>query len=88
MKKIDESVVLKVIAREPFRVFYEGPAKVVSAANDIGDFDILPGHADFFSILSPGEVLISTNADEPVTIKITNGIAAVRNDEVMLFLNM
>ena len=78
---------LRVIARAPFEVFYEGNAKGVSAANSVGEFDILPGHADFFSILKAGEVMITTDS-EPIMIKITNGIVAVRDNEVMLFLNM
>lgn len=86
MKRTD--VDLQVIARAPFEVFYEGPAKAVSASNPVGDFDVLPGHADFFSVMSPGAVIIDTGADKPVTFDITNGIIAVRDNEVMLFVNM
>lgn len=78
---------LIVIARAPFHVYYEGPATVVSAVNKVGPFDVLPGHADFFSILTPGEVIIETGSD-PVRITITNGIIAVKSDQVMLFVNM
>jgi len=78
---------LKVIARAPFQVYYEGPASVVSAANKVGKFDILPGHADFFSMLTPGPILIETDG-EPVNFDITNGIITVRDDEVMLFVDM
>lgn len=80
--------ILSVIARAPFHVYFEGEAQAVSAANSVGPFDILPGHADFFSILDPGEVIIDTGTDEPISFEITNGIAAVRNDEVMLFVNI
>jgi F0F1-type ATP synthase epsilon subunit len=78
---------LKVIARAPFHVYYEGPAKVVSAINNVGKFDILPGHADFFSVMSAGDVVIETDK-EPVVFNITNGIITVRDDETMLFVNM
>jgi len=78
---------LKVDARAPFHVYYEGPALVVSAVNKVGKFDILPGHADFFSVMSPGEVSIETESDN-ISFQITGGIAAVRDDEVMLFVNM
>lgn len=78
---------LKVIARAPFQVYYEGTAKLVSAANRVGKFDILPGHADFFSVMTPGEVVIETEA-EPVSINISNGIIGVRDDNVLLFLNI
>ncbi|HSX36861.1 MAG TPA: hypothetical protein VLG13_01945 [Patescibacteria group bacterium] len=87
MKHTTETKELTVIARAPFHIFYEGPAVVVSASNKVGDFDILPGHADFFSVLLPGEVVIQTSG-EPVTFTITNGIVAVRDNEVMLFVNM
>ena len=50
--------ILNVIARAPFTVYYEGEATAVSAANQVGPFDVLPGHADFFSVLDPGQVII------------------------------
>ena len=78
---------LSVIARAPFQVYYEGKAKSVSASNKVGPFDVLPDHADFFSVLKPGEIIIETKAD-PVTFNINNGIIAVRDNEVMLFVNM
>ena len=77
----------KVIARSPFNVYYEGQATAVSAVNKVGKFDILPGHADFFSILSPGEILIDTPSS-PISFDIANGIVAVRKGIVMLFVNM
>jgi F0F1-type ATP synthase epsilon subunit len=78
---------LKVVARAPFHIYYEGAAKVVTATNPVGQFDILPGHADFFSVLLPGEVIIET-ATESVNFKVGNGIVTVRDNEVMLFVNM
>ena len=83
-----EVATLDVIARAPFNVYYEGPAEVVSATNKVGIFDVLPNHADFFSMLLPGEVVIKTDAEEPVVFDITNGIITVRDNKVMLFVNM
>lgn len=83
----NKGVVLNVIARAPFHIYYEGTAQALTAANEVGVFDILPGHADFFSILSPGEVVIDT-ASDPVSFSITNGIITVRDNEVLLFVNM
>ena len=79
---------LSVIARAPFEVYYEGDAAAVSAINRIGEFDILPGHADFFSVLSPCEVMIDIGKDEPITFTITGGIITVRDNQVMMFMNM
>ena len=78
---------LKVIARAPFHVYYEGTANVVSASNQVGTFDILPGHADFFSVMAAGDVVIQTDINT-ITFPINNGIVTVRDDDVMLFVNM
>jgi F0F1-type ATP synthase epsilon subunit len=108
-----------IVARSPFHIYYEGMATALSAANRIGPFDILPGHADFFSILASGDVVIdvvagtnskaaiaakvaeeekaeaegkvsetSNSDDDTVRFKISNGIIAVRDGKVMLFVNM
>lgn len=87
MKKPPADSRINVIARAPFHKYYEGPAKSVSAENAAGKFDILPGHADFFSVMTPGEVIIDTETD-PISFNITNGIITVRGEEVMLFVNM
>lgn len=78
---------LKVVARAPFNVYFEGQAESVTATNRVGEFDILPDHADFFSILTPCEVFIETTG-EPVSFQISNGIITVRDNEVLLFVNI
>jgi F0F1-type ATP synthase epsilon subunit len=78
---------LRVIARSPFTVFYEGEAFGLSAKNPVGNFDILPGHADLFSMLVPCKVVIDIDG-EPIEFDITNGIITVRDNSVNLFVNM
>jgi F0F1-type ATP synthase epsilon subunit len=87
MKHSTTDAKLSVIARAPFNVYYEGDADVVSATNKVGPFDVLPGHADFFSMLKPGEIEIQTGSD-PVSFTVKNGIITVRDNEVMIFVNM
>jgi F0F1-type ATP synthase epsilon subunit len=88
MAKDEPTEKLNVIARAPFEVYYEGEADVLSAENPVGEFDILPGHADFFSVLVPGEIIIETGNAEPVKFNINNGMITVRDNNVMLFVNM
>ena len=83
----DAAETLTVVARAPFEVYFEGAAQAVTAINKVGQFDILPGHADFFSMLKAGQVMIET-AEKPITFDISNGIITVRDNEVMLFVNM
>lgn len=79
---------LTVIARAPFHVYYEGPALSVTAQNKVGVFDILPGHADMFSVLVPCEIVIETADNEPVVFDINSGILTVRHEEVMIFIDV
>ncbi len=78
---------LYVIARAPFELYYEGEANSISAENKVGKFDVLPGHADFFSMLLPCDVIIETDSD-PVIFNIIDGIITVRDNQVMLFANI
>ena len=78
---------LKVVARAPFKVYFEGEGYSLSAENKVGPFDILPGHADFFSMLKPCVITIYTD-DEPVEFNAHTGMITVKSDEVMLFVNM
>lgn len=87
MSSQEDHSVLKVIARAPFHIYYEGTARAVTATNRIGTFDVLPGHADFFSMLTAGKVVITTDEEE-LSFEITTGIITVRNNEALLFVNM
>ena len=78
---------LHIVARAPFELYYDGQGSAVSAANRIGPFDILPGHADFFSMLTPSKIVIETDKD-PITIDAKNGLITVRDNEVLLFVNI
>lgn len=89
MSKTEEIPRLYVVARAPFNLYYEGEADVLTASNRVGEFDVLPGHADFFSILEPCEVNIAVSEKiEPISFNISNGILTVRDNEVLLFVNI
>lgn len=83
----DEQQTLTVTARAPFHVYFEGPALAISAKNKVGIFDVLPGHADMFSVLEPCDVAIETD-NEPVVFAIQSGIITVRDNAVMLFVDV
>lgn len=88
MSKTEETATgLSVIARAPFHVYYEGQALSLTAQNKVGVFDVLPGHADLFSVLVPCEVIIET-AEDPIVFDINSGIITVRDNEVMLFVDV
>lgn len=71
----------------PFKVYFNSPGNSLSAVNQTGPFDVLPGHKNFMSLLEECEVVIRTDKREE-KISIKQGIIHVRNDEVSIFLDV
>lgn len=78
---------LRVRVLSPTQTLYDGPALAVSATNRVGPFDILADHANFFSLLSEGAIVINTGF-QPLTFPIHHGIAKVKNNVVTLFIDI
>ncbi|HVI69131.1 MAG TPA: F0F1 ATP synthase subunit epsilon [Magnetospirillaceae bacterium] len=74
---------VKVIS--PSQVFYEGPAESVSAKNKVGSFDILANHAHFFSLLTEGDIVVNTGAQQ-LRFPAQHGIVKVTDNVVTLFI--
>lgn len=85
----EEGVIMlrQVKVYSPFQVYFNNPAYSVTAVNGTGEFDILPGHKNFLSLLLPGEVIVRTKRDDE-RLKIDRGIMHVNDDEVTVFLDV
>lgn len=79
----------KIRARvlSPTQTLYDGPALSVSANNKVGPFDILADHANFFSLLTEGNIVINTGY-QTYTFPIQHGIVKVKNNQVTLFIDI
>lgn len=76
---------IKVYA--PFKVYFDGDAKSISAVNDTGPFDILPRHHNFMTLLNTCDIIVRTdNGEEAVPIQ--RGVMHVKADEVIVFLDV
>lgn len=80
---VDQPLTVKVFS--PVRVFYSGKAKSVSAVNDTGPFDVLPGHINFFSLLKECTVVVDTG-DEKIEVPISHGLVHDRHNQLTLFV--
>lgn len=85
LKKEDLTFHLKIYS--PYKTYFDGPARSISAANDKGPFDILPKHHNFLTLLNAGDLEVRT-ATEKETIKISRGIMHVKADDVTVFLDI
>ena len=71
----------------PFKVYYNGVADSISAENLTGPFDVLARHHNFMTLLSPCEIIVRDEKREE-KIPITRGIMHVKQDEVVVFLDV
>lgn len=71
----------------PYQTYYQGEATSLTAANRTGPFDVLPGHINFFSLLSGGLVIVNTGFQR-LEFPIARGILKVNGTEVTLFADV
>lgn len=71
----------------PFQTYFDDVAYSISASNDTGLFDILPGHRNFLTLLGACKVVVAT-AQGKRSIQITRGMMYVKADRVIVFLDV
>lgn len=72
----------------PFKVYFEGEAASVSAASATGPFDILPRHHNFITLLLAGDVTVRPVNGAEQKIRISGGVMHVKEDQVVVFLDV
>ncbi len=72
----------------PFETFFEGDALSVTALNETGVFDILPGHHNFITMLLPCDILVRTPAGKDSIIPIARGLMHIKEDQLTVFLDV
>lgn len=81
------NMLIDVKIHSPFKEYFQGTAFSVSAVNDTGPFDVLPGHHNFISLLSPCDIVIRMGKAVQ-QIKISGGIMHVKANKVIVFLDV
>jgi F0F1-type ATP synthase epsilon subunit len=85
-KKSEGPMHVKVYS--PFNTYYDGEAESISAENDTGPFDVLLGHRNFLTLLNPCDIIVRRSGQEEEKISITRGLMHVRQDKVVVFLDV
>ena len=78
---------LHVTVFSPFQTFYKGDATSISAINKTGPFDVLYDHANFFSLLTAGEVKVATGFQD-YDFLISRGVIKVTDNVVTVFVDV
>ena len=71
----------------PFKIFYDGIGSSLSAANDTGPFDILPGHHNFISLVKPGLIIVRDAKGEQ-KFEVSRGVLHVKSNSITVFLDV
>jgi F0F1-type ATP synthase epsilon subunit len=85
-KDSSDAVSLKIYS--PFKVYFDGEAKSVSAESSTGPFDILPKHHNFITLLQPCDVRVVLPNDEAEAFAIQGGVMHVHANKVVIFLDV
>lgn len=88
LKAADKKSTISVKVYAPFHVYYEGEAYSLSAVNDVGPFDILPGHHNFLCMLVPCILKIATPSKGQKTVKINRALMHIKAGHVSVFVDV
>jgi hypothetical protein len=72
----------------PSRVYFDGLAFSITATNETGEFDILPKHHPFICLLNPCDVIVRSVNEGSRKISISGGLMHVKEDKVIVFLDI
>lgn len=85
MKNVDK---ILVEIKNSEVIVFSGEAKSLSSVNEKGSFDILPFHANFFSIIKE-KITIISHDDKKTEISVKdNGILRVMENKISIFLGI
>ncbi|MDA1316565.1 MAG: hypothetical protein O3B87_00895 [bacterium] len=79
--------VLKVLVMSPDKTLFQGEAITVSCRNPVGEFDILPEHSFFMSMIDT-HIDIQTPDHHKTSIHINQAILQVSHDQVIILIDV
>lgn len=75
---------LKVRISSPSKLIWDGVATSVSSKNSIGDFDVLPEHANFITMIQNDPIIIKY-LDKKHVFTYKNAVLSVYNGTVTIY---
>ncbi|MBI4079117.1 MAG: hypothetical protein HY429_02355 [Candidatus Levybacteria bacterium] len=79
--------VLIVNIKSPEEIFFQGEADAISSVNEAGNFDVLPLHTNFISLIQK-TLVIYQQGQKLKEMQIEAGIIKVTNNNVNIFLGI
>lgn len=85
LKKSDLYLDVDIKSRK--KEYYRGQATTLTSINDTGEFDVLPYHANFITLIRNYIILNERRSDEQ-RIEIDTGVLSVQDNEVKVYLDL
>jgi F0F1-type ATP synthase epsilon subunit len=85
--KVTDKTRFKLRILSPYQTYYSGEAVSLSATNQTGPFDVLAGHANFFSLIDGGSIVVNTGFQR-LEFPVSRGIIRVNSEGATLFANI
>lgn len=76
---------IKIKITSPEEVIWEGKAEALSSKNSQGPFDILPGHANFITLIKNETIVVRKKAKD-IKFKFERSVLFNRNNEVIIYI--
>lgn len=79
---------LKIKILSPNDVIFQGQARSVSSKNSFGNFDILPYHANFITMVQKEPIIVRDEKNKPVKYDFPLAIIYSANNEVKVYTDI
>ena len=84
VKGSDKTIMVDIRNRKD--QFFRGEAKTVSSVNETGEFDVLPEHANFVTLIK-AYVVVDKDLTTEKKFEIDGGVLAAKTDSVDVYLD-
>jgi F0F1-type ATP synthase epsilon subunit len=80
-------VKIKVTVRNRMAILFDDYVKAVTSKNDTGEFDILPEHSNFISLITSPLILRKLDGQKQ-EIKFSSGIIKVKDNAIYCYVDL
>jgi len=78
---------IKITVRNRTAILFDDFVKSVTSKNDTGEFDILPTHSNFITLITSPLVLRKVDGEKK-EIKFSNGILKVKDNNIHCYIDL
>ena len=82
-----QNLTLVVYIRSRNKSFYKGPIRSLTALNDTGEFDVLPQHANFITLIKD-YIILDKDYETEQKFDIESGVLSVLGENINAYIGV